>query len=498
MSDDWRSYGDVPLKVYESEFARLDSPMLPDALSVWAAAVGYSALALAMMFHEQKYATQTSIPLDYHNCLSLTKPGTTPRDGVNRWMRFDSWAAGVKAWKDRITSPVYKLGAYALTETLEDLISVYAPSTDGNDEARYVAVVEERIAAYKEQSMADLNMTKGLIPLDFIENDIISWSELAERDQSISCRGYDDLGNRPDPPRFLVIHRAQDDPQTTLGHPDGWFTQPGCVPALTDLEVNAVTGRMRRFVGRGHAPSGWANGVVSAPYGDALAWLNQVGWDLDSVNRDGEACEIHGWFAQPGQTTTESPWSQQAKTNLATWIASRAHDYGIAWHDFPLVAREGNRSYVTWHQEWTIGTKKVCPGRTIVDDTPAIIELARAKMKAAQTGAEHPPVVTIPAYAAPDIPPFMLEDAKAGGPRDHVYNNTQIYACRRMYTAKKDTRRLRVADTSRGAAVIGPKIRKGETFEGWYFFRSGGQTFVLTPFYSRVQTSGITPTIRIA
>lgn len=232
--------------------------------------------------------------------------------------------------------------------------------------------------------------------------------DVKRRNQSMACRGYDNLGFRPLVPKFLVVHRAQNPPE---GSNEGYFDQT-CCPALTDLEVNCLTGVAKRFVGRGDAPSGWANGVVSAPYGDALAFLKYYGWDLNQVNRDGEACEISGYFAQPGTPVTrEDPLEPVAKRWLAQWFAWRADQYKIPWQDFPIIKAEGGRSYITWHKEWTIGTGKICPGKTVCDATPEIIELARAIMKAAQEGAKPEPAPT-PApekqYPKPVGLPFTL------------------------------------------------------------------------------------------
>ena len=134
----WRDLGDVPLSAYRTELARLNSPMLDEAEAVYEAARPHAALCLAMMWVEQKYATLSSIPAPFHNPLSLARPDGSPADGDDRWERFDTWADGVRAWRERITSPDYKPsnpGVYARTTTLEDLIRVYAPPSE-NDSGR--------------------------------------------------------------------------------------------------------------------------------------------------------------------------------------------------------------------------------------------------------------------------------------------------------------------------------------------------------------------------
>lgn len=496
-SSPWRTTGAVPWNAFANELMIAQSPMIDEARDIWEAAGDLSRLMLAMSWIEQRHGTwiASPIPTRYHNPLSL-KAVADFKTGDRPWMTFSNYAQGVRAWRDRITSETYGDGIYARTVSIADLIRVYAPPNDNNNTDRYIADVVAIInrlprLVVEEKPMPELNMTRGLIPMPEMMTDII---DVSARDQSANCRGYDWLGDRPDPPRFLVVHREQSPPDSTVGSPNGYFTQR-CCPALTDLEINSATGHMRRFVERGNAPSGWANGKVSAPYGDALAYLNWFGWDLNAVNRDGEACEWTGYFAQPGETTREDPVSAEALQQGAQWFASRAHDYGITHETFPLIPSEGNRSYITWHTEWTIGTGKVCPGQTLMDGTTTMIEIARSIMKSAQTGAKPEPPPS--PYASVDMPPFVAEDAAAGGPRDHVWNDTEIWAARRTFTATKNTRRLQKAVTHQGAPVIGPSVKAGETFEGWYVFRTGGQTFVLTPWGSRISTSGLLPKIRI-
>src|SRR5215218_3084522 len=147
--DNWRDLGNVPLADFRAELERLASPMAGEAKAIHEAARPHSALCLAMMWVEQKYATLSSIPTSFRNPLSLAKPDGTPEDGDDRWERYESWAAGTKAWRERITSPDYKPsdpGVYARTTTLEELIRAYAPPSE-NLTGRYIDQVRERMAA---------------------------------------------------------------------------------------------------------------------------------------------------------------------------------------------------------------------------------------------------------------------------------------------------------------------------------------------------------------
>jgi hypothetical protein len=398
MSINWRSSGDVDLATWTAAIPiASEIRQAGEVADCWQAARPYSRLCLGQMAAESSFATDfAGDPASNKNALNLR-----PRGGLPGFQAFSSWQAGIAEWRDRITSSTY---AYKDTQTVADLVAIYAPSSDSNNVAAYVATVETIIARLTPApggNPVTLNMTKGLIPMPPIADDFI---DVSARDQSLACRGYDMLGNRPEIPKFLVLHRSQCDRGSSNS---GYFHQR-CCPALTDLEVDCDTGAMRRYVRRGNAPSGWANGVVNAPYGDALAWLtlSAVNGDLNTVNRDGESIEITGWFLQPGAASHEDPVADPCWESLARWFAARGHDYGITYLDWPIIPSEGGRSYLTWHQEWTIGTGKVCPGKTVMDGTNALVERARAIMKAAQTaGATPVPTPTpVPVPAPTPVP----------------------------------------------------------------------------------------------
>lgn len=244
-----------------------------------------------------------------------------------------------------------------------------------------------------------LNMAPGLIQMPPITSAIV---DVSRRNTSLACRGYDWLGYRPFP-RVLVLHRAQS-PNTTTTTLEPYFDQT-CCPALTDLEVNHLTGKAKRFVViPGDSPSGWASGPISAPYGDGKAFNDLYPYKINTL---GESVEVLGRFNQPGTNiTVEDPVSQATAEWLAQWMASRAHGFGIKYHDFPLVIAEGGRSYITWHEEYTYGTGKVCPGQVVKDLTPKLIDMAREIMRKAQTMGQNPTPQPPPTNLAPDGKPY--------------------------------------------------------------------------------------------
>lgn len=320
-----------------------------------------------------------------------------------------------------------------------------------------------------------LNMKPGLIPYPVIEDDII---DVTKRIQSASCRGYDHLKpDRPLIPEFLVLHKQQSPPDSTLGHPNGYFTQT-CCPALTDLEINSVTGRMRRFVerGPGHDIAGWANGRLDGAYGDAAKYIEWKrtqpgGFWANLINIEGEALEISGWFpAYP--VTQDTPVEEAAIANICQWMAARAHDYGISWETFPIIPGQNNRSYITWHQEWTIGTGKTCPGPWVMNQTSAWIERARQIMKAYQTAdvdaGETPKPPKPPVYAAAELPEWWSRVLEQRWPSDAMVDGVRWFAVRRRVEALRNANRYSQPDTS--APHSGPKILAGEkiAIERWF------------------------------
>ncbi|HEY9785395.1 MAG TPA: hypothetical protein V6D17_08340 [Candidatus Obscuribacterales bacterium] len=74
-------------------------------------------------------------------------PESGGTDGTFR--KYNSWAEGARDWARLIDeSYVQKRGL----ETLSQVISVYAPSSDGNNESRYVATVKGVVENFKKQN----------------------------------------------------------------------------------------------------------------------------------------------------------------------------------------------------------------------------------------------------------------------------------------------------------------------------------------------------------
>lgn len=283
-------------------------------------------------------------------------------------------------------------------------------------------------------------------------------------------QGWDNLGKRT--PRGIVLHRMIG----TLWGTDGYFRQPG-VNSLTDYGVGvaatdglAKAGQILRWNDPRGSRSGWASGPVSKPYGDGLAFVNRYG--IVGVNRDTVSVEISGNY--------DTPLDAQSKAAIAGLLAYWGDQYRIPHDQFPWVPSEG-RNFTLWHQEFTIGTGKICPGPVVMNGTDELIVMARAIMK------RHQEVGT--AYATPAPQPI------AEG-WDAVLNGMTYHAVSRRVLAKGGAAFRSLADT--GAPETRAKAAVGEAFTvQWAVFVEGVGWWV-TPHGSRIRMADTNVTITVA
>lgn len=138
----YRAIGDVPLEVIRKELARVKSPMLASVEATHAAASGHSALFWAQAWLENQWRlTGILIKPDDYNPVGLRPEvqgqlgpfasGIIQAPDGGQFLRFKTDALAVMEWRRRLfDDPTYKGGVYARTTTLEQMLSVYAPSGD--------------------------------------------------------------------------------------------------------------------------------------------------------------------------------------------------------------------------------------------------------------------------------------------------------------------------------------------------------------------------------
>jgi len=112
------------------------------------------AFALAFFMNESTFGTQgmatSTLALGNERCLSdrpcVNTQGLPCQAGQSCYAQFYSWADGFEHWYMLITGSLYK-GA-GLT-TVATIIPRYAPGSDHNDEANYIAVVEHAVDTWR-------------------------------------------------------------------------------------------------------------------------------------------------------------------------------------------------------------------------------------------------------------------------------------------------------------------------------------------------------------
>jgi hypothetical protein len=410
MAEEWRKLGDTTPEVMAYEFRRLKSDLEPLAGELHAAMSPHTNLGMAMLAAEQTYWTYHNIiPKGYNNPFSLTDPWDDSKGG-RQWSKFSSPVEGAKAWRARMLSTT---GPYANTRTIPELISVYAPGFDGNDEAAYVRKILTYRDSYKALE-ARLNPGGGggtkppTVKLNF--DTVIPFPPMQVRliTHKPAGQGWDNLGQRE--AWGGVMHRMQG----TLWGTDGHFRGP--VGALTDYGIDSITGEMLQWCDPWGWLTPWASGPVSSPYGDGASFVSKFG--SSAVNKFLASLEFSGYFRQPGSSVTaDTPLSDIAIRRAGQWLAAIAQRAKIPFTDFP-IRPDWLFSAVFWHQEFTLGTGKICPGDVIMNATTEIIEVARQMLQKAQTGVDNtPPIVVVPPII-PGNPPAPAIRYPAGLNRD--------------------------------------------------------------------------------
>lgn len=223
--------------------------------------------------------------------------------------------------------------------------------------------------------------------------------------------GQDDLGPRQ--PKGVVLHRMIG----TLYGTDGFFRLP-TIGALTDYGVGTLATDGAEQDGailqwndpRGRA-SGWASGPVNGAYGDGKAFVDKYG--VNAVNRDLVSIEISGRY--------ETPVSAKAFESVCRLAAFEADRMKIPHSSMPVNPATGISMFF-FHQEFTRGTGKICPGSVVMSLIDEIIARTTAIMRQYQEGEMPEPKPDEPrptprrvVYASFDAPITFTANAGAVG-----------------------------------------------------------------------------------
>jgi hypothetical protein len=134
---------------------RAQSPAASDAANLYAIIVSYGldpAIALAMFSHESTYG-KFGIANRSVNWGNLRK-GSRAYKIESGFGFYRSWAESLRDWCDLITNRYVSRGL----ATVEQAIPVYAPSSDGNAPARYIASVRQLVSAWEASDAAQVGL----------------------------------------------------------------------------------------------------------------------------------------------------------------------------------------------------------------------------------------------------------------------------------------------------------------------------------------------------
>lgn len=288
--------------------------------------------------------------------------------------------------------------------------------------------------------------------------------------------GQNDLGVRK--VKGVVLHTMQG----TLWGTDGHFRNAN-VAALTDYGIDPATAEMLKWnEPQGGRQSGWASGPVSGAYGDGKAFLDEHNWDLNVVNRDQASIEIGGYF-RVADGVGLTPLSAGAKRKIAQTIAHYYDQAELPYTAFPKVPK--GYSFIRWHQEFTRGTGKLCPGSIVMDATDELIDIAGAILKDYQEdGVEGtPPPIVVPRFAPMIPPPAWIDWYTA-----IQVGNGIFYPVAKNYRVERKTNARQRASLS--APLVRPPFQPGEWFHAKYWVKdSNGETWYVTPGGTRIKAS---------
>jgi len=122
--------------------------------------------ALAFFMHESGFGTsgeaRYSLSIGNLRCLDASYDYLHPTC-IDNFSWFPSWDNGIEAWY-RLIKVGYIQGAINKTVgynacpclTVDQIIPVYAPHTDGNNEAAYIAAVKQEVLAWRRGTVAVL------------------------------------------------------------------------------------------------------------------------------------------------------------------------------------------------------------------------------------------------------------------------------------------------------------------------------------------------------
>jgi len=122
------------------------------------------AYALAFFMNESTFGTEgmarTTLSLGNERCIEdrpcVNTQGGPCRAGQSCYAQFNSWADGFEHWYQLIKDGYVdgQVSSRCPCTTIDQIIPVYAPSSDNNNEQHYITVIEQAVDAWRSGKVA--------------------------------------------------------------------------------------------------------------------------------------------------------------------------------------------------------------------------------------------------------------------------------------------------------------------------------------------------------
>ena len=351
----WRETGDTDVSSFVKAISRSvaagSSPMAADAASVHRVLSGFglTRLGAAMAWHERKndsWKPDYGLDSSHRNPWAMRCNDAAPACR-NGWAVYATYIQAAEAWARRVLDPA---GPYRATGTIAELIRVYAPASDGNDEAAYVAAVCREIDALPRVSGGGQGVANPYrVPAIYeLYRDFAGFG--LSRAQAVKIGNHKFPGRSGKRPLAIVLHIQEG---TTMGSLNWWAS--GNADASSTVMVQRDGGLLRVIP---EADGPWTNGDANKPSakGQALITrsgggnLNLVTLSIEMEGYSGERLaegplvticwQVTEWMARYGLTLDDV--YRHADINSVT----RGNCPGVYWDQ--VMERLRGTPVVTW------------------------------------------------------------------------------------------------------------------------------------------------------
>jgi hypothetical protein len=466
----WDAFGDTDQHSFVA--ALKGSPLDSEAVAIYQALRPYTRLGYAQARVESDLGRSALASSAFNFLGQRPRPGDNGPTVPGPFRKFVNFAQCAIYYAAKLSDSNY---AYRDVESLEEFIHIYAPASDNNDEAGYVADIQRYVALLPKAGGTPVpTPTKGHVP----RPPMIELYE-AGNDHNVN------QGRSPDAQRWgLIVGTADHTSQGSFRGNKTVYLDPTW-GGLTDYQVggpwdDVYDGVIMVFIDPKSQVVPWANGVVgeaTAPYGDAPRFLSKYG--VAGVNTRLRSIE-----------TTDNGLPDRAKGGRQIESLCFLHAY--------LHAEEAGQTSETFdfnmhHREFG-GSHQQCPGDWIIENVDYIQFRTKEIMDYFQFGKKlsspllvtyppgwdgpdvplpdvtpAPPKPTTKPYPRPILPAELVADMKAGTPKDHIVNGITYRATKNAYRATRRTRRMQQPiEVTKKVVAIGPSIEPNTALTAWW------------------------------